>query len=107
MFVRERAGIEAFESLVERGHKDNVPARVSELERRYRLNCPACGKSFWLSPDVIVTSRLTGRVIGYRCPNKNCQALVPMQPPSGGTEKKKDEPEAQGSLPSKLGRLVK
>jgi hypothetical protein len=36
MFIRERAGIEAFEALVEQGRKDNVLARVAELERR----CP-------------------------------------------------------------------
>ena len=47
MFIRERAGIEAFEALVEQGRKDNVLARVAELERRCRLQCPQCGKSFF------------------------------------------------------------
>jgi transcription elongation factor Elf1 len=67
MFIRERAGIEAFEVLVEQGRKDNVLARVAELERRSRLQCPHCGKSFWLSPELIITNRLTGSVTGYRC----------------------------------------
>lgn len=56
MFIRERAGIEAFEALVEQGRKDNVLARVAELERRCRLQCPQCGKSFWLSPELIITN---------------------------------------------------
>ena len=107
MFIRERAGIAAFEGLVERGRKDNVLARVAELERRCRLKCPDCGKSFWLGPDVIVTNKLTGRVTGYRCPQKDCQGTVPLEVISEGVDKKKDERDAHGSLPSNLGRLVK
>ena len=52
MFVRERAGIAAFETLVEHGQKENVLARLAQLEQRYRLKCPECGKFFWVNPGV-------------------------------------------------------
>jgi hypothetical protein len=56
---------------------------------------------------VIVTNRLTGIVTGYRCPQKDCHGTVPLQARSDGTEKKKDERDAHGSLASNLGKLVK
>ena len=107
MFIRERAGIEAFEALVEQGRKDNVLARVAELERRCRLQCPQCGKSFWLSPELIITNRLTGSVIGYRCQQKNCPGIVRLDAPSEVTGANGKERNAQGSLASKLGKLIK
>jgi len=78
MFIRERAGIVAFEGLVEQGRKDNVLARLAHLEQRYRLKCPECGKSFWASPELLKVKPLTGKVSGYSCPEKNCQGVVPM-----------------------------
>ena len=107
MFIRERAGIEAFEALVEQGRKDNVLARVAELERRCRLQCPQYGKSFWLSPELIITNRLTGSVTGYRCPQKNCRGIVPLDAPSEVTGENGKERNAPGSLASQLGKLIK
>ncbi len=107
MFIRERAGIEAFEALVEQGRKDNVLARVAELERRCRLRCPQCSKSFWLSPELIITNRLTGSVTGYRCPQKNCRGIVPLDAPSEVTGENGKERNAPGSLASQLGKLIK
>lgn len=107
MFIRERAGIEAFEALVEQGRKDNVLARVAELERHCRLQCPQCGKSFWLSPELIITNRLTGSVTGYRCPQKNCRGIVPLDAPSEVTGENGKERNAPGSLASQLGKLIK
>ena len=107
MFIRERAGIEAFEALVEQGRKDNVLARVAELERRCRLQCPKCGKSFWLGPELIITNRLTGSVTGYRCPQTNCRGIVPLDAPSEVTGANGKERNAQGSLASQLGKLIK
>ncbi len=78
MFIRERAGIAAFEGLVEQGLKDNVLARLARLEQRYRLKCPECGKSFWASPELLATKPLSGKVSGYRCPEKNCRGVVPL-----------------------------
>ena len=107
MFIRERAGIKAFDALVEQGRKDNVLARVAELERRCRLQCPQCGKSFWLSPELIITNRLTGSVTGYRCPQKNCRGIVLLDSPSEVTGQNGKERNAPGSLASKLGKLIK
>ena len=107
MFIRERSGIESFEALVEQGRKDNVLARVAELERRCRLRCPQCGKSFWLSPELIITNRLTGSVTGYRCPQKNCRGIVLLDAPSEVTGKNGKERNAPGSLASQLGKLIK
>lgn len=36
MFIRERAGIEAFGKLVEQGLKSDVLTRVGQLEQRYK-----------------------------------------------------------------------
>ena len=107
MFIRERAGIEAFEALVEQGRKDNVLARVAELERRCRLQCPQCGKSFWLSPELIITNRLTGSVTGYGCPQKNCRGIILSDARSEGTGENGKERNAQGSLASQLGKVIK
>jgi hypothetical protein len=79
MFIRERAGIAAFEGLVEQGRKDNVLARVAYLEQRYRLTCPECKKSFWAKPELLATKPLSGKVLGYRCPEKNCRGVVPIE----------------------------
>jgi DNA-directed RNA polymerase subunit RPC12/RpoP len=77
MFVRERAGIEAFGKLVEQGLKADVLTRIGQLEQRYRLKCPECGTPFWASPELLGTNRFTGKASGYRCPEKNCQGVVP------------------------------
>jgi ssDNA-binding Zn-finger/Zn-ribbon topoisomerase 1 len=83
MFVRERAGIEAFGKLVEQGLKADVLTRVGHLEQRYRLKCPVCTKSFWANPELAGTNWLNGKVTGYRCPEKNCQGVVPIGEQSG------------------------
>ncbi len=77
MFIRERAGIAAFENLVEQGQKENVLARLAQLEQRYRLKCPECGKSFWANPELLGTKPLSLKASGYRCPEKNCRGVVP------------------------------
>lgn len=83
MFVRERAGIEAFGKLVELGLKADVLTRVGQLEQRYKLKCPVCTKSFWANPELAETNRLNGKVTGYRCPDKNCRGVVPSGERSG------------------------
>lgn len=79
MFIRERAGIAAFEGLVEQGRKDNVLGRLAHLEQRYRLKCPECGESFWAKPELLRTRPLTGRIEGYRCPESNCRGVVAIE----------------------------
>jgi transcription elongation factor Elf1 len=77
MFIRERAGIEAFGKLVEQGLKSDVLTRVGQLEQRYKLKCPACTRSFWANPELAGTNWFNGKVSGYRCPEKNCRGVVP------------------------------
>ncbi len=78
MFIRERAGIAAFEKLVEQGLKADVLTRIAQLEQRYRLKCLECGKFFWASPELLVTKPLGVKASGYRCPEKNCRGVVPI-----------------------------
>ena len=79
MFIRERAGIEAFGMLVEQGLKADVLTRIGQLEQRYRLKCPECKKPFWATPDLLGTNWLNTRASGYRCPEKNCHGVVPIE----------------------------
>jgi ssDNA-binding Zn-finger/Zn-ribbon topoisomerase 1 len=79
MFVRERAGIEAFGRLVEQGLKADVLTRIGQLEQRYRLNCPECKKSFWASPELLGRNWFNSKVSGYRCPEKDCRGVVPIE----------------------------
>lgn len=78
MFIRERAGIATFNDLVEQGRKENMLARLAQLEQRYRLKCPECGKSFWASPELLGTKPFSNKASGYRCPEKNCRGVVPI-----------------------------
>jgi hypothetical protein len=77
MFVRERAGIDAFGSLVAQGIKADVLARIAALEQRYKLKCPECGNFFWASPELLATSLFNTKGSAYRCPEKNCRGVVP------------------------------
>lgn len=78
MFIRERAGIEAFGRLVEQGLKADVVTRIGQLEQRYRLNCPECKTSFWVSPELLGKNWFNSKVSGYRCPEKDCKGVVPI-----------------------------
>jgi DNA-directed RNA polymerase subunit RPC12/RpoP len=78
MFVRERAGIATFESLVDRGLKSDVLTRIGRLEQRYRKTCSECGKGFWAGPELLDTNWLNGKPTAYRCPQKNCFGVVPI-----------------------------
>jgi DNA-directed RNA polymerase subunit RPC12/RpoP len=76
MFIRERNGIAAFESLVEQGLKADVLSRIAHLEQHYRQTCPECGKQFWVSHELLAKNWFTSKTLGYRCPEKNCQGMV-------------------------------
>jgi hypothetical protein len=78
MFVREQAGIEAFGNLVAQGIKADVMTRIATLEQRYKLKCPDCRNFFWASPELLATNLFNTKASGYRCPEKNCQGLVPI-----------------------------
>ncbi len=81
MFVRVETGIRRFEAMVEAADRDDVWGRMAKLQRRYELRCPKCEKKFWLTPELIKTSWMSGTFQGYRCPNADC----------GGIAKEEDE----------------
>ena len=76
VFIRGPAGIATFNRLVERGSGEDLWTRIAEMERRYRLNCPECGCRFWIEPELAKTSIFDGSLQGFRCPQKNCRAIV-------------------------------
>lgn len=76
VFIRGPAGIAEFNRLIEQGERDGLPARIRELEGRYRLTCPECGHKFWVEPKLIKTSTFDGSLKGFRCPQTNCRAVV-------------------------------
>jgi hypothetical protein len=76
VFVRGPAGIAAFGRLVDRADGEGLWSRISEIERRYRLKCSKCGGRFWIEPDLIERSAWDGSLKGFRCPGRNCDAVV-------------------------------
>lgn len=76
VFVRGPAGIAEFNRLLEQGERDGLPARIREMEVRYRLTCPKCGFKFWIERRLIRTSVIDGSLKGFRCPQKGCDAVV-------------------------------
>ena len=80
LFVRGPAGMAAFERIVERGDVEDLPTRLVEMERRYYLKCPACGRPFWIEPSLAKTSMFDGSLQGFRCPNKECREVVAWKP---------------------------
>ncbi len=76
LFIRGSAGIAAFNRLVDRGDREDLWARLREMERRYYLKCPECGCRFWAEPELAKTSIFDGSLQGFRCPEKKCGATV-------------------------------
>ncbi|MGI0083835.1 MAG: hypothetical protein ACREBQ_02015 [Nitrososphaerales archaeon] len=76
LFVRGPYGIAEFNLLLEKGERDGLAARVTEMERRYRLTCPKCGAKFWAERKLMRTSSFDGSLKGFRCPQRGCEALV-------------------------------
>lgn len=73
VFIRGSAGIEEFTRLLERTNNPGLLGRLEEMERRYRLTCSGCGCRFWIEPELLKT----GALKGFRCPQKDCEAIVP------------------------------
>ncbi len=76
LFVRVQAGIDAFNLLVERAEMEDIWEELAKLGRRYRRQCPKCGRSFWVEKKLIKTSDLDGSFRGFRCPENDCRAIV-------------------------------
>ena len=76
LFVRVQAGIDAFNRLVERAETEDIWEELAKLDRRYRRQCPKCGRKFWVEKKLIKTSDLDGSVRGFRCPEESCGAII-------------------------------
>jgi len=76
LFVRGPGGIEEFKRLLERTNNESLLTRLREMERRYRLTCPECGRQFWIEPELTETSLFDGSLKGFRCPQRECEAIV-------------------------------
>ena len=77
LFVRGPAGISQFSRLLDRAEARDLFARFAEMERRYYLECPACGRHFWIEPGQAKTSLFDGSLQGFRCPANDCRQIVP------------------------------
>ena len=77
LFVRGPGGIDAFNRLADDPGALGLWARLKEMEQRYYLQCPKCGSRFWIEPILVKTSMFDGSLQGFRCPQKNCGAIVP------------------------------
>ena len=76
MFVRVDTGIRLFDALVADADRNDVWKRLAELQQRYQFKCPKCGKTFWLTSELIKTSWANGKLEGYRCPDSDCGGIV-------------------------------
>jgi transcription elongation factor Elf1 len=79
LFIRGPAGIEEFNRLKERVDREDLLARIKEMERRCRLTCPECGCQFWIERRLVKTSGFDGSFKGFRCPQRDCGAIVPWE----------------------------
>lgn len=76
VFVRGPTGIAGFNKLSDRASNEDLWTRLTEMQRLYYLRCPDCGHHFWIEPELAVTSDWDGSLKGFRCPQKNCNAIV-------------------------------
>jgi len=79
VFIRGPAGIAAFDRLVDGTNREDLWTRLKEMQRLYYLRCPNCGQHFWIEPDLAESSTWDGSLKGFRCPVKNCDAVVPWE----------------------------
>jgi predicted RNA-binding Zn-ribbon protein involved in translation (DUF1610 family) len=79
MFVQTPHGIAKFEQLVAEAQTDNIWGKIRELQKQYQRKCPKCGRLFWVSDELIATSWFDGGVIGYRCPEPECDGIAKLE----------------------------
>jgi DNA-directed RNA polymerase subunit RPC12/RpoP len=79
IFIRNPTGIAAFNKLVASANREDVWAKLRDIEPRYRLKCPSCGHRFWIEPSLIKTSFFDGSLQGFQCPGKDCGVTVPWE----------------------------
>jgi hypothetical protein len=83
-----------------------VLTRIGQLEQRYRLKCPECTKSFWASPELLVTNLFNTKATSYRCPEKKCRGVVPIEERSGTPTDLSPKVEVSKAIKGPLGRVV-
>jgi transcription elongation factor Elf1 len=76
LFIRGPAGIAAFDRLVDGASGEDLWTRLKNLRQRYYLRCPECGHHFWIEPGLAASSAWDGSLKGFRCPGKDCDAIV-------------------------------
>lgn len=76
VFIRGPAGIAEFNRLIDRADGKDLWTRLAEMQRRYRLKCQKCGCHFWIESELLETSIFDASAKGFRCPQKNCGAIV-------------------------------
>jgi len=79
VFVRGPAGIAAFNRLVDRADGKDLWTRLTEMQQRFYLRCPECGLHFWIEAALAESSAWDGKLKGFRCPGKDCDAIVPWE----------------------------
>ncbi len=79
MFVRLGEGIQAFSKLVEKSDQEDIWTRFRTLVDRYQKTCPECGQEFWIEPCLVQTDWFDGSLVGFRCPNNKCKAVIPWE----------------------------
>jgi DNA-directed RNA polymerase subunit RPC12/RpoP len=79
VFVRGPAGIAAFNRLVDRADGEDLWTRLREMQERFYVRCPECGHHFWIEPGLARSSPWDGNLKGFRCPGKDCHAIVPWE----------------------------
>ena len=76
LFVRNPAGIRAFDRLVAEGKRIGLLEAIAEMQQRYWQECPDCGERSWVDLDQIKTSWFDGSVTGFACPREGCRGVV-------------------------------
>ena len=79
LFIRGPAGIAEFKRLLKQTNQESRLSRLREIEQRYRLTCPDCARQFWIEPELLKTSVFDGSIKGFRCPQKNCDTIIPWE----------------------------
>jgi len=72
-------GITKLRQLVTRAEAGNAFERLADMERRYKKTCPKCGKTFWVTPELMKTSWFDGELTGYKCAAKGCDGTIGLE----------------------------
>jgi transcription elongation factor Elf1 len=98
MFLRKDEGIAALHKISSGGSADKLREKIQSLEKQLALaernkaeltrktvkdieksalrTCPECGAEFIIREDLIKTSWLDGRFLGFKCPKDGCKGIA-------------------------------